>query len=213
MGELGETGEGFGAGAEGGVCGRGGRGVVVGGVVVGEVGGAVDGGVGEGHELVQDGELEFQLDAVDHRLQRRFDLVVPIVLERQQHDVHGDDGQVDPDQLHHHAARAAVVDGPQKLDGRVDVDAGDDELLDAEGRHLEALHDVEGVDERGGVGRIGAVREDGGGDVEADGVHDDHDEDAAEDFVLAHHQMQARVQHDRLPGHHGVPSYRDDCHR
>ena len=31
--------------------------------------------IGEGHELVKYGELELQLDAIDHRLQRGFDLV------------------------------------------------------------------------------------------------------------------------------------------
>ena len=48
--------------------------------------------------------------------------------------------------------------------------------------------------------------------MEADGVHDDHDQDAAEDTVFAHHQVEARVQHDGLAGHHGVPSDRDDGH-
>ena len=42
----------------------------------------MDGGVGKGHELVENGEFEFQLDAVDHGLERGLDLVVVVVLER-----------------------------------------------------------------------------------------------------------------------------------
>ena len=35
-------------------------------LVEGELGGVVDGGVGQGHELVEDTEFEFEFDAVDH---------------------------------------------------------------------------------------------------------------------------------------------------
>lgn len=47
--------------------------------VDGELGGVVDGGVGEGHELIENGEFELQLDAVNHRFQGGFDRVVAFV--------------------------------------------------------------------------------------------------------------------------------------
>lgn len=146
--------------------------------------------VGEGHELVEDGELEFELDAVDHRLQRRLDLVPVVVLHRQQDEVHGDDDHVDPDQLRHHLPGLAVVDRSQQLDGGVDVDGGDDKLLDAESGHLQPLHHVEGVGEGVRVVGVGAVGQDGGGDVEADGVPDDHGQHQPERPLIADHQVQ-----------------------
>ena len=139
-----------------------------------DAGRVADAGVGEGHELVEHGELEFELDAVDHRFQRRFDLVPVGVHHGQQDEVHGDDDQVDPDQLRHDFSRLAVVDGPQQLDGRVHVDGRDDELLHAESGHLKLLDDDEAMDEGLGFIRIGAVGQNGGGDVKTDRVHDDH---------------------------------------
>lgn len=52
--------------------------------VDGELGGVVDGGVGEGHELIEDGEFKLQLYAVDHRFQGGFDLVVAFVFHGEQ---------------------------------------------------------------------------------------------------------------------------------
>ncbi len=174
---------------------------------------ATHAGVGEGHELVEDGELELELDAVDHWLQRRLDLVAVVVLHGQQDEVHGDDDDVDPDQLRHHLPGLAVVDGSQQLDGGVDVDGGDGELLDAESGHLQLLEDVEGAGEGVGVVGVGAVGQDGGGDVEADGVDDDHGQHEPEGPLLTHHQVQAWVQHDGLSGHHGIPADGDDGDR
>ena len=151
--------------------------------------------IGEGHQLIEHGELQFELDTVDHRFQRRFDFVIIDVFKGEEDHVHANDDQINPDQLHHDAAGAPVIDWPQKLDGRVDVDARDDEFLDTEGGHLDPLHHIEHADpSAGSIGvrvRIGAVRQDGGGNVEADGVHNDHDEDAAQHFVLSNHQVQA----------------------
>lgn len=73
--------------------------------------GVADARVSEGHELVKDCELEFEFDAVDHRLQGRFDLVPVVVLHRKEDDVHGDDDQVDPDQVRHDLSGLPVVDG------------------------------------------------------------------------------------------------------
>lgn len=109
-----------------------------------EAGGVADALVGQGHELVEDGELELEFDAVHHRLQRRFDLVPVVVFHGEQDQVHGDDDQIDPDQLRHHLSRFPVVDRSQESDGRGDVDARDDELLHTERRHLQLLHHVEG---------------------------------------------------------------------
>ncbi len=52
---------------------------------------SIDSRVGESHELVKHRELEFQLDAVDHRLQCGFDLVDVRVLHGKQANIHSDD--------------------------------------------------------------------------------------------------------------------------
>ena len=52
---------------------------------------SIDRRVGEGHELVEHGEFELQLDTVDHRLQGGFDLIDVRVFHGKQADVHPDD--------------------------------------------------------------------------------------------------------------------------
>lgn len=52
---------------------------------------SIDSGVGESHELVEHGEFELQLDAVDHRLQSGFDLVNVRILHGKQANVHAND--------------------------------------------------------------------------------------------------------------------------
>lgn len=173
----------------------------------------VDGRVSKRHELVQYGELELQFDAVKHGFRGGFDIIVLGILHGQEADIHGDDDEIDPDQQHHHLSRAAIVRGPQQFQGRVHIYAGDDKLLYAEGGHLQTFHRVERADESFVVGRIGGVGENGGGDMEAECVDNDHGEDASEDFLFAHDEVKPRVEHDGLAGDHAIPTDRDDSHR
>ena len=95
-----------------------------------------DSGVGEGHELVQDGELKLQLDAVDHRLQGGFDLVDIRVLHGKEANVHPDDDQIYPYELCHDFSCSTMIDRLEESDGRVHVNAGNDEFLERERSHL-----------------------------------------------------------------------------
>lgn len=148
-----------------------------------------DGRVRERHELVEHGELQFQLDAVHHRFQSRFNLVEAGILHPKEHDVHGNDDGINPYQLHHHLSRPAMINRPQQLDGRVDVDARYDKLLDAERSHLQPFDPVEGIQVPFVVGRIGPVGEDRRRNMEDDGINDDHSQNAPKHFLFSNHQV------------------------
>lgn len=174
----------------------------------------VDGRIGQGHELVQHSKLELQSDAVDHGFQGGLDIIPVGVFHRQQRNVHGNDDKIDPDELHHHFSGSTMVDGSQEFEGGIDIDTRDDEFLDAKGRHLQALDHFIGdgifvVEVGTGVGAIG---EHGGGNVEAEGIDDDHGQNATQNLLLTHHEVQARVQHDGLAGDHAIPTDGDDGH-
>ena len=101
--------------------------------------------VGEGHELVQDGEFKLQLDAVNHRLQGGFDQVDVRVLHGKEANVHRNDDQIYPYELCHDLSCSTVIDRLEESDGRVHVNAGNDEFLQREGGHLQLLDPVESV--------------------------------------------------------------------
>lgn len=169
--------------------------------------------VGERHQLVEHREFEFQLDAVHHGFQCRFDLVETGILHAEEDNVHGNDDRVDPYQLHHHLPCSAMIYRFEELYGRVNVHARYNEFLYAEGGHLQTLHLVENRKVFMVIGRVGSVGEHGGRNVEEDGIDDDHSQDTAKDFLFSNHQMQPRIQHHRLPCHHAIPADRDYRYR
>lgn len=61
-------------------------------------------------------------------------------------------------------------------------------------------------------GGVGGVGENGGGDMEANCVHDDHGQDAPKDFLVAHDEMKPRVENQGLAGDHAIPTDGDDGH-
>ena len=162
-------------------------------VVDGEFRGIVHGRIGKRHQLVEYGKFELQLDTINHGLERGFDFVIPSVFHDQQDDVHTDDDAVDPNQLHHYVSRSAMVDRLEQFESRPNVDTRNDELLDAKGRHLQPLDGVECGRVLFRRVRVRAIGEDGRGNMEADGVHDDHDQYRSKDLVVPHHQMQSRI--------------------
>ena len=91
----------------------------------------------------------------------------------------------------------------------MDVQTGDDDLLDEEEGDLDFLVDCVGALEGGEAGVL-SVGEDRGRDMAQDCVGDDHAKDAAEDGGVVHQQVQARVEDEGLPGHHAVPA--EDVH-
>ena len=70
-------------------------------------------GAGEVHELIEHGELEFELDGVDHRLHRCFADVIVGVLEPYEDDVHAQTDGVDDNELDHDFPGVGMVDGSQ----------------------------------------------------------------------------------------------------
>lgn len=151
---------------------------------------AIDGRVGQGHELIQHSEFKLQLDAIDHGLQCSFDLVVLPVFHGQKDDVHTNDDHVDPDKLHHHLASAPMVDWSQQSYGRKDVDPRDDEFLDTECRHLQTFDNIESTSVPSRIRRIRAICENSRGYVKAECVDNDHSENSSQHFVFPNNQMQ-----------------------
>lgn len=169
--------------------------------------------VDEVDEFTEDGELELEFDAVDDALEHGFHDVLVHVLDDEQAEVHDDDDEVDSDELVHDLALAAVRIEAQHADGFPDVEGGDDEFLYTEAGHLDLLHHVVAADVGRGVdgaGHVGAVGQHGGGNVEDDGIDEDHGEDAAQDAWVAHDQVQARIEDDGLAGDHAPPADGDE---
>ena len=146
--------------------------------------------VRQAHELVEHGELELQLDGVQHGLEGRFADVVVRVFEPHQDGVHGEADAVDDDELDHDRAGARVVDGPEQADRVHDVDGADGELLDAEHRQLDPLHDVEDRRPLLPGAAVAADREHDRRRVQEDPVSDDHGEHQPQRSLSPYHQMQ-----------------------
>lgn len=79
-------------------------------------------GFTEAHELVEDGEFEFEFDGVDHGFDAGLGGVFFAEFEADENDVHADTDQIDQDELEHHFPGHAVVDGAQDADRRDDVE-------------------------------------------------------------------------------------------
>ena len=146
-------------------------------------------GLGEAHELIEDCEFEFQFDGVDHGFDGGFADVIVCEFQADEDDVHADAYAIDEEELEHDFAGHAVVDAAEEAHGGGDVDGGDDEFLEAETDELDAFHDVEFRGPEAGVGGVGAVGEDYGGEVESYGVEDYHGEDVAEGLLVADYEM------------------------
>lgn len=164
-------------------------------------------------QFTEHGNLQLQLDAVDHPFQGRLDDVQIQKLHHEEADVHYDDQQVDAEELIHDLAAACFWTDLEQPDRLADVDSRENELLQAEAGHLDLLHHVI-ADDKAVVGtiKIRSVGDDGGRDVEADSIHDDHVLHSLEDFLIPGDQMQPRKQDDRLTGHHRIPSHRQQGH-
>jgi len=78
--------------------------------------------------------------------------------------------------------------------------------LDAEAHELDPFHDVEFGRPEIGVVAVGAVGEDDGGDVQADGVDYYHPEDVSEGALVTDDEVEARVEHECLARYHAYPS-------
>lgn len=64
----------------------------------------------EAHELVEDGEFEFEFDGVNHWFDTGLSGVLLAEFEADQNDVHADTDQIDEYELQHYFPGHAVVD-------------------------------------------------------------------------------------------------------
>lgn len=78
--------------------------------------------------------------------------------------------------------------------------------MDAEADELNTFHDVELGRPEGGVFAVGAIGEDDGGDVKADGVDYYHPEDVMEGALITDDEMEAGVEYEGLACNHPYPS-------
>lgn len=171
---------------------------------------ALSGPADELHQLAENGELQLELDRVEDGFRRRFQDIQRRALESQKPEVHDDDEDVDRHQLVHEPS-GVLLDGDAEDAHRLDdVDGREDDLLQEEATHLHLFHDVVAAHKGVGVGvAVGPEGEDGRGNVQDDGVEDDHPLGPSQDLVAllpAHDQMEPRPQHHRLACHHGIPA-------
>lgn len=157
-------------------------------------------------QFAKHAKLQLELDAVHHRLQGRLQRVEADVLDKQQPDVHQDDEEVDSKQLIHDPRSPSVFlwHQPEELDSLRDVDTGDEELLSTEPGQLHALHDIVSPDDRDSADICSGEGENSGWNEEDDGINDDQPENESEKAVVLDHEMQARVQDNRLHRDHAI---------
>lgn len=94
----------------------------------------------------------------------------------------------------HDVAVSTLWPEAQKFHRLDDVEHRNNALLDAEPGHLDLLHDVVAPDEHCRaveIPDVGPVREDRRGDVEDDGIYDDHVEDSTQDLLVPEDEMEA----------------------
>lgn len=166
-------------------------------------------GLHQQQQLVEDEKFHLELDTVDDGLVGGLDLEVVEVLGDEQTRVEEDDKGVDGDELADNLALDALADLEYGLQARrrlVDVEAGDDGLLDEEAGELHALVNVKGAQEVVRSPGVAAEEQDGDGHVQHKDVGDNHVQHPADLAAVVHNQMQARVQHDGLAGDHAPPS-------
>lgn len=167
-------------------------------------------------QAAEHGELELELDRVDEAFEVCLDGVEAAVLEggvldRDEGAVHGDEEEVDGDDLAHQLLGLGVAvglgDAQDAPDGE-EVGQRDGDLLQGEDGHLDLLHggvaDDPGVRLGGEDG--GAVGEDGSGDAEDDGVDADEQEEGVEDAGVLGDEVESRPEHYALAVDHEEPA-------
>lgn len=158
-------------------------------------------------ESAQDGEFEFEFDAVNGALEGDLDGIVTGVLETEEDEIHDEHGDVDSDELIHDLPLVGVGAESKQLDRFGDVQSRDYDFLDGEAGHLDLFHDVIPVNEDiVSVGDVGSVGEDGGRDVKEEEVGENHIQHTPEDTLIPQNKMQTGVQDERLAGDHGPPA-------
>ena len=163
-----------------------------------------------GHEPVEDDELERELDGVRERLGAGLVDPLAAVSLDDKGDVEDDAEHGDEDQEPTRLLGLAADDGLDDLERGADVDDRDDALLHREDDELDALVHAVHLGPVARLGLVAAEGQDRRDDLEDDKVEDDHDEDGAQQPLVAHDEMQARVQHQTLARHHAPPPERGE---
>ena len=159
------------------------------------------------NELPQDGKFQLKFDAIDGTLEGNLDSVLIGILQTQEDQVHDQHEDIDNNQLVHDLALVTIPPQPEQVEGRDNVQRGDDRLLDSEAGHLDFLQDIIPVyHARRTILHIRPVREHGRGNMQKHHIHPDHRQHFSQKPLVAKYQMQPRVQHHRLPGDHTPPT-------
>ena len=162
-------------------------------------------------QAAQDGEFQFQLDAVDGSLQGHLNHIPVDILDDDEYNVHDDvDGVRGDEFVFHLCAPATVVESVvvQQARGFADVQGRQDAFLHAEPGELESFHDVEAEIDGISVHVDGAEVKNGDGNDEDGGGDADKPYNDSKNLGTLQNEMQARVQDKGLAGHHEVPADR-----
>ena len=158
------------------------------------------------HDFIENGELERELDGVGQGLGSLF--IDPFIDEDLANDsdveCYAQDVKVDEELLR--MTHPFRVSGREPDHRGADIYDGNDEFLEGEHDQLNALVNLEYCQPHAGSPLCAAEFLDSGRDLEEAEIHNDHDEYSAEDALVAHDEMQARIQHQALSGHHAPPS-------
>lgn len=114
------------------------------------------------NQAIEDAEFEFQLHTVDQGLPRGLDLIKIGEFETDNAEIQQHDENVDVYQVVEHNPGTAVANGSfefEKFDGFVDVETGDNQLLDDEDRKLNFFVDGVRLRVRCRVVGVGAVHQ------------------------------------------------------
>ena len=158
------------------------------------------------HEAVEHDELERELDSVRKGLGGGFvDPVAAVDLDDED-DVEDDAKGVDVDEVFLRVARVGRVAGLEHLVRAADVDDGDDKFLQGEDDELDTFVDVINGEPDARILLVAAKGQDGRRHLEDEEVGDDDDQNQAQESLVSDDQMEARIQHQALPGHHPPPA-------
>lgn len=106
-------------------------------------------------------------------------------------------------------AASRVAFGPEKLCSLVEVDSGYHDLLNEEDGDLYLFVDrVECGKHRWIRGAVGSIHQNNDGDVTDDGIDNYHNENPSSSVV--HKEIESGIKDQRLPSHHGWPTYRNE---
>ena len=95
-------------------------------------------------QLIENGKFEPELDTVESTFECDLNIVEVGILGSEESDVHQNHQNVDINQVSHDSSKAFLLKGLswfEYLSCCVDVEARDDEFLDAESRDLDLFHD------------------------------------------------------------------------